>query len=116
MCSSDLAAIDAPADAAIDAMQPDAQTEVRVAIDSVPSGANIVRAKRVIATTPATLALPIGGDVVLVLQQRGYADRRIVIAADRASEHHITLTRLERPPAAVPGRDDSVNPFAKKGR
>jgi hypothetical protein len=87
---------------------------VDIAVDSVPSGAQVLRAGVVLGTTPFRGTLPRrDGAVTLVVRLAGYADKRVVVHPDHAVSERIKLVRSARPPAPVPraNRDQSVNPF-----
>ena len=84
---------------------------VDVSVDSVPAGAQVLRAGTVLGKTPFHGTLPRrDGDVTLVIRMAGYADKTVVVHADHAVSEHL---KLVRPAAAHPprNRDQSVNPF-----
>jgi len=86
---------------------------VDVTVDSVPSGAQVLRAGTVLGKTPFKGTLPRrDADVTLVIRLAGYADKNVVVHADHAVSEHVKL--LVRPPPGHPAktnRDQSVNPF-----
>ena len=83
-----------------------------MAVDSVPAGAQVLRAGTVLGKTPFHGTLPRrDADVTLVVRLAGYADKSVVVHADHAVSEHIKLGRATpgHPPKA--NRDQSVNPF-----
>jgi serine/threonine-protein kinase len=81
---------------------------VDIAVDSVPSGAQVLRAGAVLGTTPFRGTLPRrDAAVTLVVRLAGYADKRVVVHPDHAVSERIKLVR----PAPRANRDQSVNPF-----
>jgi hypothetical protein len=82
---------------------------VDVAIDSTPSGAQLVFAGKTLGKTPFHGTLPrSSAGATLVVRLAGYADKTVVVHPDHAISERIKLV-----PAAAPAakRDQSVNPF-----
>ncbi len=85
---------------------------IDVSIDSVPAGAQVLRAGTVLGKTPFHGTLPRRDvDVTLVVRLAGYADKSVVVQTDRSVSEHVKLIRPTpvHPPKA--NRDQSVNPF-----
>jgi hypothetical protein len=88
------------------------RAQVEVTVESVPAGAQILRAGTVIGKTPFHGALVHrGGDVTLVVRLAGYLDRSLVIHPGRAVSEHIELSGVPPAQLSTQDRDGSINPF-----
>jgi len=85
---------------------------VELAVDSVPAGARVVLAGKLLGKTPYRATLPRGdAEVTLLVQLGGYLDKSLVVHPDHAIAERVQLVRQPRAPG--PNRDQSVNPFAE---
>jgi len=85
---------------------------VDVAVDSVPAGAQVLRAGTVLGKTPFHGTLPRrDADVTLVIRLAGYADKSVVVHADHSVSEYIKLVRPTSVHPLKANRDQSVNPF-----
>jgi serine/threonine-protein kinase len=97
---------------AIDAAPAELAT-IEVAIDSKPSGAQVVLGGDVLGTTPYRGTLPRGAaDVTLVVRLAGHKDAAFVTKTDAAIARVVKLTKKRgRPAGSGDDRDDGANPF-----
>jgi serine/threonine-protein kinase len=88
---------------------------IAVAIDSTPSGAQVVLDGTMLGTTPYRGTLPRRDrDVKLVVRLAGYNDRAVVAHGSQPISQSVTLVRKPALPATKnpkTDRDRSVNPF-----
>ena len=92
---------------------PSQPPSIALAIDSEPSGAEVVVAGSALGTTPLRRTLPRhDGTLTIVVRLAGYRDQTLVLRADRAITQHLTLVAVPSR-APQPGRDKSVNPFER---
>jgi serine/threonine-protein kinase len=89
---------------------------VDVTVNSVPAGAQVLRAGAVLGTTPFRGTLPRrDGAVTLLVRLAGYADKSVVVHPDHAVSERVKLVRSTPAPGPAPvhraNRDQSVNPF-----
>jgi serine/threonine-protein kinase len=103
-----VAAPGAPAVPAMPAM-------IDVAVDSSPSGAEVVLDGAVQGITPFAGHLPRGnGDITLVVRLAGYVDQTLQVHLAGPIRERVTLARkpgVAAPKHATPVRDRSFNPF-----
>jgi hypothetical protein len=85
-------------------VRPSPPPTVEVWIDSVPSGAKVLRDGQVIGTTPYRKPLPRGErDIKLVLQLRGHRDQSITVRPTTTIKQSVKLVPMQH--------DRAVNPF-----
>jgi serine/threonine-protein kinase len=86
-----------------------------VAIDSTPSGAQVILDGVVLGITPFHGPLPNRDrDAHLIVRLAGYADRIILVSRSSAPIETVALVRIAPPPPARKATDDrnkSINPF-----
>jgi hypothetical protein len=81
--------------------EPAPPTTREVIVDSVPTGAKIVRDGRVVAETPE--ALQVGEPLSIVLQKEGFVDKPVVVDAAATRKLLVKLERVKpAPPAKLP--------------
>ena len=96
----------------IEPITPAKPATVDLAIDSVPAGAQVLRAGAVLGTTPFRGTLPRrDGAVTLLVRLAGYADKSVVVHPDHTVSERIKLVRSTPAPVHRANRDQSVNPF-----
>jgi serine/threonine-protein kinase len=98
---------------------------VRIAIDSTPTGAEVLRDKQRIGTTPLSLPILRGKDTVrFVLRAPGRAPSTVELIPDEDQKITVQLVPKEAPPPrpqppptkARPQRDDEIEKAIKKGK
>jgi hypothetical protein len=94
----------------------EARTSVSIAITSMPAGAAILVAGKLLGKTPFRGRLPLhGANLKLVVRLTGYLDRTVLVRGDHDIDEDLTLVERTRaspsPRANHDERDDSVNPF-----
>jgi hypothetical protein len=88
------------------------QERVDVTVESVPSGAQVVVAGKVLGKTPFHGTLPRrNGDVTVLVRLAGYVDRTVVVRAGQPLSEVIKLVKTAPPRPPRGNRDQSVNPF-----
>jgi hypothetical protein len=81
-------AVAPPVDAAVVAVTP---TDCQISVTSAPSGADVLIAKAVVGTTPASLTLPCGVETKLVLRKARYATQNRVVTPKAVGQKPIRV-------------------------
>jgi eukaryotic-like serine/threonine-protein kinase len=120
--------IDAAAEVVTPGPTPQKPQTVEIAVDSIPSGAEVVLSGVVLGKTPFREPVAYSeSDVSLVVRLRGYVEKTVVVRPDRSITQRIKLVAVapppsqqkpsqqkpsqQKPPQQKPNRDGSVNPF-----
>src|SRR5262249_33907735 len=106
--------------------QPGAPAKITIKGASDPARADVYRRPQGVRIGATPLDYPMdatGGEVVLIVKKRGYADRQVAVAADRDGEVRVALARRSAGAPAKPGGptppgsttpvDGSLDPFDK---
>jgi len=74
-----------------------AAEKIIVIVDSVPPGANILHAGKVIGDTPEDIQLEAGSSMSVVLQRSGYSEETITIDPAKSRKVMVKLHKIEKP-------------------
>jgi serine/threonine-protein kinase len=119
-------AVNPPADAglpiAVDAAPAEVQSEVRLTIESEPSGAEVYRAldQVRVGRTPYEVTMePVDGELVFILKRDGYAQKQVALPAHTSTIERVVLEstrkgkkKTRKPPSTSRPEGRALDPFA----